>query len=54
LILIEGIDEAAVRAAVGRLASSAQSLVPNPGDVVLFRQVFSLNRMDLQTGGMKR
>jgi hypothetical protein len=49
LILIEGIDEAAVTVSVDRLASTAKSLVPNPGDVLLFKQVFSLNRMDLQT-----
>jgi hypothetical protein len=50
LILIEGIDEGAVTVSIDRLASTAKSLVPDPGDVLLFKQVFSLNRMDLQSG----
>jgi hypothetical protein len=54
LILIEGIDEAAITVSVDRLASTAKSLVPNPGDVLLFKQVFSLNRMDLQNSDGKR
>ena len=52
LILIEGVDEAAITASVDRLASTAKSVVPNPGDVLLFKQVFSLNRMDVQVAGV--
>ena len=52
LVLIEGIDEAAIIASVDRLALTASSLVPNPGEVLLYKQVLSLNRLDLQTGGI--
>lgn len=52
LILIEGVDEAAITASVDRLAATVKSVVPNPGDVLLYKQVFSLNRMDVQVVGV--